>query len=660
MPKKSAALGDGSPSIVEAGREALRRRAWTEALELLLQADASTGLSPGDLECLADAAWCAGRPAECISARERAYQGYSALGDKPAAARMALRLAADHFHRGDVAVAGGWRRTADHLLEGLPECPEHGRRAWQTAFTLLSFAGDLEGAIGEARRACEIGRRFGDREIEVNGLMQLGRALIKQGRLDDGLACVDEAMTAAVAGELGPNSSFNIYCQTIVTCVELGDFRRGREWMEAAERCSAKIAAVPVTADCRIHRASLLRIHGDWSEAEEAVRRGRDEFAGTSEPHVAFATFELGMLRLRQGDLAGAVEAFETAHNRGFPAEFGLALVRFAEGKAEAAASLIAHALSNPVLGQSWDPTTRASSGLLGAQVEIALTCGDLASARSAADELESVARTYRIAGLEACALSAQGMVRLHEGDAGAASVALSDACRQWHVAEAPYEAAKVRVHLAAAHRALGDDESARLELRAALSTFERLGAVLDARRSRDLLGESEEPPSTAMKTFMFTDIVSSTELAEAMGDEAWGTVLRWHDDTLRSIVSEHRGEEIKQTGDGFLVAFPDAHSALWCAMNIQTELADHRRLHGYSPQVRIGVHGAHATRRGADYHGRGVNVAARICAAATAGEIVATVSTIASAEGVRSDEPRRVRLKGIKDPIDVATITWS
>lgn len=219
--------------------------------------------------------------------------------------------------------------------------------------------------------------------------------------------------------------------------------------------------------------------------------------------------------------------------------------------------------------------------------------------------------------------------------------------------------AARARVLLAEGFRRLGNEESARLELRAALSTFDRLGAQPDARRVRELLGEEEKPRQTDTKTFMFTDIVRSTELAHAMGDDAWEGILRWHDDTLRSQFAEHRGEEVKHTGDGFFVAFDDSRAALDCAVAIQKALERHRREHGFAPQVRVGLHSAKATRRGSDYTGSGVNTAARIGALAEGGEILASVDTTPGVYDVNVSEPKSVRLKGVKGSVDVVTVKW-
>ena len=165
---------------------------------------------------------------------------------------------------------------------------------------------------------------------------------------------------------------------------------------------------------------------------------------------------------------------------------------------------------------------------------------------------------------------------------------------------------------------------------------------------------------SREVRTFMFTDIVGSTALVEAIGDEAWGDLLRWHDETLSGCFERHAGEEVHRTGDGFFVAFADAGSALACAAEIQRSLADHRRDHGFAPGVRIGLHSAEATRTRGDYEGAGVHAAARIAALANGGEVLASQETVDGIEGVVAEEPREVTLKGLAEPVRVAAIDWT
>ena len=161
------------------------------------------------------------------------------------------------------------------------------------------------------------------------------------------------------------------------------------------------------------------------------------------------------------------------------------------------------------------------------------------------------------------------------------------------------------------------------------------------------------------VKTFMFTDIERSTNLAEAIGDEAWSGLLRWHDETLRSLFAAHQGEEVGATGDGFFVGFDGPDAAVLCAVAIQRRLADQRKQHGFAPRVRIGLHASGADQEGNTFRGKGVHEAARIAALADGDEILASKTTVGSSSPYPSSEPRTVELRGISEPIEIVSIEW-
>ena len=266
---------------------------------------------------------------------------------------------------------------------------------------------------------------------------------------------------------------------------------------------------------------------------------------------------------------------------------------------------------------------------------------------------------------MDASAKTARASLQLAYGDAAAAEKTANAAVHRWLELEMPYDAAQARLVLAAALRASGDDAATKLELQSARSTFERLGARLDIRRASDLLGDqadrttAEPAQEQVTRTFLFTDIVRSTKLVDAIGDDAWQGVIRWHDQALRALIAEHRGEEIRHQGDGFFVSFASAAEAIECAIAIQRRLAEHRKAQGYAPQVRIGMHTAVARRRGLDYTGFGIHEAARIGGVAGADEILASAATVASAGKAFPSEKRTVELKDIADPVEVASIDW-
>lgn len=170
------------------------------------------------------------------------------------------------------------------------------------------------------------------------------------------------------------------------------------------------------------------------------------------------------------------------------------------------------------------------------------------------------------------------------------------------------------------------------------------------ARLARSGSGERVEA------TFLFTDIVGSTDLIGVIGDEAWSNLRRWHDQALREQFEGHGGIEQDNAGDGFFVAFDDPSRALACAVAIQGRLAEHRASSGFAPQVRIGVHRDTAVQDEGGYRGAGVHLAARVAGAAGPGEVLVTAS-LAAELGVTGPS-RSLELKGIPDPVEVVSLT--
>lgn len=639
---------------LSAGRDAVKQHAWRDAFDLLSEADATDLLEPKDLESLGEAAWWTGQLDDCIDARQRAYSAYVESGNNGRAAMVAIAVAKDYYAKQASAIAAGWLSRAQRLLADQPESVEHGYLERMRGVLAFEGSREFDRGLDHAKKAFSIGLRFADRDLMAASLHDQGRILVATGHVADGMALMDEATVAAVGGELGPYWTAAIYCNTITACRDVADYRRAAEWSDAAKRWCERQAIAGFPGMCRVYRAEIMRLRGSWLEAEQEARQACQELKEFNLSYTAQAFHEVGEIRLRTGDLAGAEEAFNQAHELGRDPQPGLSLLQLARGKTDAAKASIDRTLGD----HPGDPLAR--SRLLPAQVEVAVATGDVRTARVAAEELAAIARDYGSQALEAAGQSARGAVDLAEGNAAAALAHLREGCRLWQQIEAPYETARTRMLTGLAHRALGDEDAAVLDLRAARSAFERLGARPDARRVEELLGSESGPGFKHVKTFMFTDIVKSTPLVEAIGDESWDDLIHWHDSTLRSLFVSHGGEEVDHAGDGFFVAFEHASAALDCAVAIQRTLADHRKAHGFSPQVRIGLHATEAVRSGGAFRGRGVHQAARIASMAEGGQILASHSALES--GISRypvSGASRMNLKGVKEPVDVSTIDW-
>ena len=517
--------------------------------------------------------------------------------------------------------------------------------------------GDLDQAIAHYDRSLEFASRTGNRSLHGKSLHDKGHTLLMKGEVREGLAMMDQAMVAAVGGELEPIEAGYVYCGMISACSRLSDYGRAAEWTEATTRWCERQSITGFPGICRVHRAELMRVRGSWPRAEEEARMACEELPRFNFlVGVGYAWFEIAEVRRQMGDLSAADEAYARAHEYGLSPQPGLSLLRLAQGKVDAAATGIRQALVDVQ-----DPLSRVR--LLSAQADIALAAGDVETAASAAVELDSLVDRFEATALHAKAARVRGAVRLAQGDPQAALPDLRKAREGWQQVEAPYDVAETRLLLARAHLALGDEETALLEARAARATFERLGARLAAVEAGTFLGEmtaGAAAPERVKRAFMFTDIEKSTDLAGVIGDEAWEDLLTWHDQTLRSLFAAHGGDVAHHTGDGFFVAFEDTGAAISAAVAVQRALTEHRRTHGFALQVRIGIHAAEATRRGSDYGGVEVHKAARIAALAGGGEILASAETVAdAADGVQVAESRSVTLKGIAEPVEVASIAW-
>jgi class 3 adenylate cyclase len=666
-------MTQATPASLETARDAVARHEWEEARELLLAAETAGPLSADDLQRLSDAEFWSGHPVEALDALERAYAAHVAAGERTAAAGVALRLFFNATNRVATRAAAGWLNRAKRMLEGEPQSAVHAVLNMFEGFAQMD-GGELEAAYETGARSVALAREYGDRNTEALATNLMGQALIRQGRVEEGFALIDEAASAAASGELEPFTTAGVYCATMGTCRDVSDWQRAREWTDEADREMRRQRISGYPGVCRVHRAEAKRLRGDWGIAEEEVRQAcvdLERYRLTWD--LGWAFYELGENLRQRGDLTGATEAYQRAHENGRDPEPGLALLKLAQGDPEQAVAAIRRAMTEgpptngflPSGDSPNDPLGR--SHLLPAQVEIALVVGDVETADAAATDLESIAKQFPSTTLQAGAAAARGAVLLAQGDAKAAVDELLRARHLWQVVGAPYETAQVRARLASAYQSVHEETSAALELEAARSTFERLGAAPDLKRIEaelDRHSATGHAPTgkRVTRTFMFTDIVTSTELLEAIGDEAWEKLIAWHDATLRGVVAEHRGEEVSHTGDGFFVAFESAHDAVEAAVAIQRRLVAHRRDHGFAPWVRIGLHTAEVSRVGPNYRGVGVHVAARVSALAGREQVYASAATLESAGALAypASERNPATLKGIKGTVEVAAIDWA
>jgi DNA-binding CsgD family transcriptional regulator len=449
-----------------------------DAYTSLSEADRAAPLGAEDLELLATSASMIGHDDECLRFGERAHHAYLDTGEAMRAVRCAFWVGMNLALRGEMGRATGWLGRAQRLVEREErDCVERGYLLVPVMLRHEAM-GNWEAAYATAAEAAELAERFGDADLLALAVHEQGCALIHQGRAEEGLGLLDEAMVAVTAGELSPIVTGIVYCSVISGCQEVYALRRAQEWTTALSRwCEEQPDMVSFTGTCLVHRAEIMELHGAWQDAlEEARRAGERCEQGNDRSAAAQAYYRQGEVHRLQGRFSAAEEAYRDASRCGREPQPGLALLRLAQGSDDAAAAAIRR-----VVGETIEPLKRAK--LLPAYVEIMLAVGDVEEARSACRELEDISGHYESGMLVAMVAQTRGEVELAEGNARAALPALRRAWQVWQEFEIPYEVARVRMLLGLACRALGDDDTARMELEAARGTFARLEAAQDLTR---------------------------------------------------------------------------------------------------------------------------------------------------------------------------------
>ena len=461
---------------LERGRASYAARAWGDAYESLSQADQAGALGGEDLELLATSAYMAGRADEYLSLLERAHLAHLEAGEASRAVRCAFWLGMHLAMAGEMGQASGWLGRAQRLLErDEQDCVERGYLLLPLVFRHES-TGDLEAAVTVAATAVEIGERFRDPDLLALAVFRQGHVLIRQERAAEGLGLLDEAMVAVTTGELSPIVSGIVYCGVIIGCQDAFELRRAHEWTAALSRwCERQSDVVAFTGRCLLHRAEIMQLNGEWSQALEEARLA-GERQGMTQAGIAQAAYVRGEVHRLRGEFGAAEEAYREASRSGREPQPGLALLRLAQGNGEAAAASIRRALAETA-------ERIARVRLLPAFIEIMLAVGELEEARSGCSELEAIAADHESAMLRALAAQGRGAVELTAGDAGSALAALRRAAEGWEELEVPYTTARVRELVGMACRALGDEDAATLEFEAARGVFAQLGAAPDLAR---------------------------------------------------------------------------------------------------------------------------------------------------------------------------------
>lgn len=461
------------------GRECYERGAWSDGYEALRLADQAAPLADADLQRLGLSAYLIGREEEFERYFDRLYRAQAERGEREQAARSAFWLGVTLLFRGEGARSNAWIARGQRLIEDV-DCVELGYLVLPTAERQLR-EGRADAAHATAITAARIGDRFRDADLVAMALHVQGRALVEQDQVAAGLDLLDETMLPVVAGELSPIVTGLLYCSVIATCRTVYSLNRAREWTLAFSRwCERQTEALAFSGTCLLDRAEILRFNGEWPDALADTYRACECADRANRKHPANALYQRAEVHRLRGEHAEAEDAYRAASQLGCDPQPGLALLRLAQGHKDAACAAMRRTLHATA-----DRFERAR--LLPGYVEVMLAAGEVEEARIASGELHTVSDAFVADALRAGAAQAAGAIELAEGRAAAALGPLRRAFELWTQLDAPYDAARARVLIALACRALADEETAILEFSAARTTFLRLHARADLGRVNTL-----------------------------------------------------------------------------------------------------------------------------------------------------------------------------
>jgi len=468
------------------GLDSLRNRNWRTAFADLTVADQGSALTGDELEALAIAAHLSGEEARALELLARIHQAHLDAGNIRRAARFAFWLGFIALNEGQHAQSNGWLARAGRLLEDQETCAEHGYLLIPAGIR-SARGGEIQTAIAAFLRAAKIGKQFADRDLMTMALNGHGRALIRGGEHAKGVRLLDEAMVAVIAGEVSPIVAGGMYCSVLESCRETHDLHRAQEWTRALDQwCADQPELVPYRGHCLLHRAEILQLRGSWREALQETFGARDRLSHpTPKPALGAALYRAGELHRLLGEFSQAEQAFLQAGKFGHSAQPGLALLRLAQGRLDAATKSIGRHADRAGAARARPSASQAE--FLEACVEIAVAEKDLDSARRYAQALRKLAAKFKVPMLQAMAACAEGSVLLAGGNPRRALPALRRGSAIWRELDAPYPAARARALAARACLDLDDCDASALELAAARDAFERLGARPDLTRLASL-----------------------------------------------------------------------------------------------------------------------------------------------------------------------------
>ncbi len=472
-----------SNHLLNKGREALSIGEWEKARDLLERA-LKEEESAEVYEELGWSCWWLNDAAAIFENRTKAYNLFIEKNDKIGAARTSCWIALDCIEfKGEFAVASGWFKRAENLLEGLPNSNELSMLKIMQARWSFQVDKNPELAFKLLDESLRISKKLKDPNCEMLAEALKGFIFVVEGRISEGMPLLDEATLLGLTSEQGDIKFTTITCCYLIdACERVRDYERATQWCNNVKEICKRWRYKAMFANCRMKHAGILIWKGEWKEAEEELLSAAYELKEFRPVQVTACTVRLADLKRRQGKWKEAEELLNKVESHPLKQLFS-AFLFFDKEEYDKALDMAERYLRRFSENEKAERTVAVE--LL---IRINAELGNLERAESLLNELKDITDSINTLPLKSAYLNALGNLNFAQINYEGAKQNLEDAVDIYDKVKSPFESARTRVLLAGVLVKMNKYAQAEGELDTAISKFKELGAQKDFEKARSIL----------------------------------------------------------------------------------------------------------------------------------------------------------------------------